>query len=30
MVKITCDNCGAVKPEKLPATVEWILVACTN
>lgn len=25
MVKITCDNCGAVKPEKLLATVEWIL-----
>jgi hypothetical protein len=25
MIKITCDNCGAVKPEKLPATIEWIL-----
>jgi hypothetical protein len=25
MVKITCDNCGAVKPGKLPATIEWIL-----
>lgn len=25
MVRITCDNCGAQKPEKLPPTVEWIL-----
>jgi len=25
MVRITCDNCGAGKPEKLPATAEWIL-----
>ena len=25
MVRITCDNCGAVKTEQLPETVEWIL-----
>jgi hypothetical protein len=25
MVRITCDKCGAEKPERLPATVEWIL-----
>ena len=25
MVKITCDNCGAEKPERLPPTIEWIL-----
>ena len=25
MVKITCDNCGAEMPEKLPANTEWIL-----
>jgi len=25
MVKITCDYCGAEKPEKLPTSIEWIL-----
>jgi len=25
MVSITCDNCGAEKPESLPAGAEWIL-----
>ena len=25
MVTITCDNCGAEKPERLPANTEWIL-----
>lgn len=25
MVKITCDNCGANKPQNLPGNVEWIL-----
>ena len=25
MVTITCDNCGATRPEKLPIGVEWIL-----
>jgi hypothetical protein len=25
MVRITCDNCGAVKTEQLPETVQWIL-----
>src|ERR1700758_3465855 len=24
MVRITCDNCGGKKPEKLPAGIEWI------
>ncbi len=25
MIKITCDNCGAERPEKPAATAEWIL-----
>ncbi len=25
MVTITCDNCGAKRPERLPANTEWIL-----
>lgn len=25
MVKITCDNCGAERPQKLSPTTEWIL-----
>jgi hypothetical protein len=25
MVRITCDNCGTEWPERLPATVEWIV-----
>jgi hypothetical protein len=25
MVRITCDNCGAEKPQQLPAATEWIL-----
>ena len=25
MVTITCDNCGAKKPERLPSDTEWIL-----
>jgi hypothetical protein len=25
MARITCDNCGVVKPEKLPVGIEWIL-----
>ena len=25
MVEITCDNCGAKKPDKLDPRVEWIL-----
>jgi hypothetical protein len=25
MVRITCDKCGAEKPQQLPAATEWIL-----
>ena len=25
MVTITCDNCGAKRPERLPSNTEWIL-----
>ncbi len=25
MITITCDNCGAERPERLPAGEEWIL-----
>ncbi len=25
MVSITCDNCGAKRPARLPANTEWIL-----
>jgi hypothetical protein len=25
MVRITCDNCGAEKPQQLAAATEWIL-----
>ena len=24
MVRINCDHCGAEKPAKLPANIEWI------
>ncbi|WP_041855800.1 hypothetical protein [Candidatus Korobacter versatilis] len=25
MISITCDNCGAERPERLPSSEEWIL-----
>ncbi len=25
MVRITCDNCGAERPETLPSNREWVL-----
>lgn len=25
MIKITCDNCGSVRPEVVPSNEEWVL-----
>lgn len=25
MIKITCDNCGAVRPAVVPSNEEWVL-----